>query len=159
MYEPLTPNNLPNNPENSDTFINKAVLTVASYTRTVYYKYNRILVLYHLPFAFMETNWKMGLFKHSVFMCSINCLFLFICLLIFGDLTELILPLSICVALRDFYYMYLFFQDMEDDFNRLVDFLIHFWVSFQNFINALQMLLNNLPWRQLIQFNGIIIWN
>ena len=54
MYEPLTPNNLPNNPENSDTFINKAVLIVASYTRTVYYKYNRIL--YHLPFAFMETN-------------------------------------------------------------------------------------------------------
>ena len=83
-------------------------------------------------------------------MCSINCLFLFICLLIFGDLTKLILPLSICVALWDFYYMYLFFQDMEDDFYRLVDFLIHFWVSFQNFINALQMLLNNLPWRQLI---------
>ena len=92
----------------------------------------------------------MGLFKHFVFMCSINCLFLFICLLIFGDLTKLILPLSICVALWDFYYMYLFFQDMEDDFNRLVDFLIHFWVSFQNFINALQMLLNNLPLKQLI---------
>ena len=52
MYEPLTANKLPNNPENSDTFINKAVLTVASYTRTVYYKYNRILVLYHLP------SWK-----------------------------------------------------------------------------------------------------
>ena len=105
----------------------------------------------------------MGLFKHSVFMCSINCLFLFICLLIFGDLTKVILPLSVCVALWDFYYMYLFFQDMEDDFNRLVDrledFLIHFWVSFQNFINLLQMLLNNLPWRQLIRFNGIIIWN
>ena len=79
----------------------------------------------------------MGLFKHFVFMCSINCLFLFICLLIFGDLTKLILPLSVCVALWDFYYMYLFFQDMEDDFNRLVDFLIHFWVSFQNFINVL----------------------
>ena len=96
-------------------------------------------------------------------MCSINCLFLFICLLIFGDLTKLILPLSVCVALWDFYYIYLSFEDMEDDFNRLVDrlehFLIHFWVSFQNFINLLQMLLNNLPWRQLIQFNGIIIWN
>ena len=74
-------------------------------------------------------------------MCSINCLFLFICLLIFGDLTKLILPLSICVALWDFYYMYLFFQDMEDDFNRLVEFLIYFWVSFKNFINALQMCL------------------
>ena len=83
-------------------------------------------------------------------MCSINCLFLFICLLIFGDLSKLILPLSNCVALWDFYYMYLFFQDMEDDFNRLVDVLIHFWVSFQNFINVLQMFLDNLPWRQLI---------
>ena len=92
-------------------------------------------------------------------MCSINCLFLFICLLIFGDLSKLILPLSICVALWDFYYMYLFFQDMEDDFNRIVDFLIHFWVSFQNFINVLQMFLDNLTWRQLILFNGIIIWN
>ena len=56
MYKPLTPNNLLNNPENSDTFINKAVLTVASYARTIYYKYNKILVLYHLPFAFKETN-------------------------------------------------------------------------------------------------------
>ena len=44
----------------------------------------------------------------------------------FGDLTKLILPLTICVALWDIYYMYLFSQDMEDDFNRLVDFLIHF---------------------------------
>ena len=96
-------------------------------------------------------------------MCSMNYLFLFICLLIFGDLTKVILPLSVCVALWDFYYIFMFFQDMEDDFNRLVDrledFLIHFWVSFQNFINLLQMLLNNLPWRQLIRFNGIIIWN
>ena len=63
--------------------------------------------------------------------------FLFICLLIFGDLCKLILLLSICVALWDFYYMYLFFQDMEDDFNRNSGFLIHFWVSFQNFINLL----------------------
>ena len=54
MYKPLTPYKLPNNPENSDPFVNKAVLTVASYTRTVYYKYNRILVFYHLPFA----SWK-----------------------------------------------------------------------------------------------------
>ena len=56
MYESFTRNKLQNNPENSDTFINKAVLTVASYTRTAYYKYNRILVFYHLPFPFMETN-------------------------------------------------------------------------------------------------------
>ena len=66
--------------------------------------------------------------------------------------------------------MHLFFQDteddfnrltdfLEDDFNRIVDFLIHFWVSFQYFSNVLLMFLDNLPWRQLIQFNGIIIWN
>ena len=77
--------------------------------------------------------------------------FLFICLLIFGDLSKLILPLSVCVSLWDFYYMYLVFQDMEDDFNRLVGFLIHFWVSFQNFFNVFQMVLDNLPCRQLIQ--------
>ena len=52
LKESFTPNKLQNNPENSDTFINKAVLTVAS----IYYKYNRIPVFYHLPFAFMETN-------------------------------------------------------------------------------------------------------
>ena len=68
----------------------------------------------------------------------------------FWRFVKLILPLSVCIALCDFYYMHLFFQDMEDDFNRLVDILIHFWVSFQNFINVLQMFLNNLPWRQLI---------
>ena len=57
MYEPFTPNKLPNNPEISDTFNKQRhVLTVDSYTRTVYYKYNRILVFYHLPFAFMEIN-------------------------------------------------------------------------------------------------------
>ena len=84
----------------------------------------------------------MGLFKHSVFMCSINCLFLFICLLMFGDLSKLILPLSFCIALWDFYYVHLFFQDMkddlnrivdfmEDDFNRIVDFLTHFGFLFK----------------------------
>ena len=56
MYELFTSNKLEDNAESSDTFINKAVLTVASYTRTIYYKYNRSPVFYHLPFAFMETN-------------------------------------------------------------------------------------------------------
>ena len=56
MYESFTSNKLQDNPESSDTFINKADLTVASYARTIYYKYNRIPVFYHLPFAFMETN-------------------------------------------------------------------------------------------------------
>ena len=84
----------------------------------------------------------------------------------------MILPLSFCIAPWDIYYMYLFFQDMkddlnrivdflEDDFKRIVDFLINFWVSFQisflNFINVLPMFLDNLPWRQLNQLNGFII--
>ena len=44
---------------------------------------------------------------------------------------------------------------LEDDFNRIVDFLIHFWVSFQNFINVLQMFLDNLPMEAInsIQWN------
>ena len=75
MYESFTSNKLQDNAESSATFINKAVLTLASNTRTVYYRYSRIPVFYHLPFAFMETNSKMGLFKHIVFKCSTNCLF------------------------------------------------------------------------------------
>ena len=86
----------------------------------------------------------------------------------------MILPLSLCIALWDIYYVYLFFQDMEDDlnrivdfleddFNRIVDFLINFWVSFQisflNFINVLLMFLDNLLWKQLNPLNGLIIWN
>ena len=35
----------------------------------------------------------------------------------------MILPLSFCIPLWDIYYVYLFFQDMEDDLNRIVDFL------------------------------------
>ena len=56
MYKSFASNKLQGAAESSDTFVNKAVLTVASYTRTVYYKYNRIPVFNHLPFAFMETN-------------------------------------------------------------------------------------------------------
>ena len=48
---------------------------------------------------------------------------------------------------------------LEDDFNRIMDFVINFWVSFQIFINVLHMFLDNLPWRQLNRLNGIIIWN
>ena len=48
-------NKLQDNAESSNIFRNKAILTVASYTRTIYYKYNRIPVFYHLPFVFMET--------------------------------------------------------------------------------------------------------
>ena len=69
----------------------------------------------------------------------------------------MILALAFCITLWYIYYMYLFFQDMEDDFNRIVDFLINFWVSFQisflNFMNVLHIFLDNLPWRQLNRLN------
>ena len=130
-------------------------MTVASYTRTIYYKYNRIPVFYHLLFAFMETNSKMGLFQHFVCVCSINC-FLSICLYIFGDLFKIILHLSFCITLWNIYYLYLVWEDIENDLNRIVDFLINLWDSFQisflNFINVLAMVFDNLPWRQLIWF-------
>ena len=94
-------------------------------------------------------------------MCSINCLFLYICLLIFGDLTKLILPLSVCVAPWDFYYMYLFFQDMEDDFNKLVDFfntfLGFFSKFYQCFANAFKQFamatINSIQWNHNMELN------
>ena len=173
MYESFSSNKLQDNAESSDTFINRAVLTVASYTRTVYYKYNRIPVFYHLPFA----SWKQiqkWVYLNIMFSYVSLIVFLSICLYIFGDSSKMILPLAFCIALWDIYYMHLFFQDMEDevnrivdfmedDFNRIVDSIIIFWVSFQisflNFINVLHMFLDNLPWRQLNRLNGFIIWN
>ena len=140
MYESFTSNKLQDDAESSDTFINKTVLTVTSYTRTIYYKYNRIPVFYHLPFAFTETSSEMGLFKHSVFVCSTNSLFYLYVYIFLEICLKWILPLSFCITLQNIFYMHLFFQDMEDDFNRIVDFLIIFWVSFQmsflNFINV-----------------------
>ena len=54
MYKSFTSNKLQDDAESSETFINKVVSTVASYTRTVYYKYNRIPVFYYLPLP----SWK-----------------------------------------------------------------------------------------------------
>ena len=50
---------------------------------------------------------------------------------------------------------------MEDDFNRLVDFLIHFWVSFQNFYqsfaNAFKLFameaINSIQWNHNMELN------
>ena len=117
-------NKLQDNAESSDTFINTAVLTVASYTRTVYYKYNRIPVFYHLTFGFMETNSKMSLFQHFVCVCSINCFYLYV-YIFFGDLFKIIIPLAFCITLWNIYYLYLVWEDIENDLNRIVDFLIN----------------------------------
>ena len=136
-------NKLQDDAESSDTSINKAALTLASYTRIIYYKYNRIPVFYHLAFAFMETKSKMGLFQHFVCISSINCIFLFICLYIFGDLFEILLPLFSSITILNSYYIYFVWEDIENVLNRIADFLINLWNSFQsfflNFINVLGM--------------------
>ena len=104
----------------------------------------------------METNSKMGLFQHFVCVSSINCIFLFICLYIFGDFFKIILPLVFSITLSNSCNIYFIWEDIENDLNRIVDFLIHLWNSFQisflYFINVLAMFFDNLPWRQLIWF-------
>ena len=56
--------------------------------------------------------------------------------------------------------MHLVWEDIENDLNWIVDFLINLWdsfeISFLNFINVLPMVFDNLPWRQLIWF---LTWN
>ena len=48
MYEPLTPNKLPNNLEDSDTFINKAVLPIQE-PFTINIIESLSFTIYHLP--------------------------------------------------------------------------------------------------------------
>ena len=86
----------------------------------------------------------MGLFKHSVFICSTNCPFLSICLYIYGDLLNIILPLSFCMALCDVYYMHLVSEDIKNDLNRIMD-------SFSNlFSKSNKCFGHGFLWRQLI---------
>ena len=144
MYESFTSNKLQDNAESSDTFINKAVLTVASYTRTIYYKYNRIPVFYHLPFAFMETNLK-WVYLNILFFYVTLIVFFYLYVYIFGDLFKVILPLSFCIALWDIYYMHLVWEDIENDLNMITD---SFQIYFLNFLNVLAMVF---LWRQVIQ--------
>ena len=86
--------------------------------------------------------------------------FLFICLYIFGDLFKILLPLAFSITLSNIYYLHLVWKYIENDLNRIVDFLINLWNSFQvsflNFINVLAMFFDNLPWKQVIRF---MIWN
>ena len=71
---------------------------------------------------------------------------------------KIILHLSFCIALWDIYYVHLVWEDIENDLNRIVDFLINLWdsfeISFLNFINVFAMVFDNLPWSTnlLIQF-------
>ena len=56
--------------------------------------------------------------------------------------------------------MNLVWEDIDNDLNRIADFLINLWhsfeISFLYFINVLAIVFNNLPWRQLFWF---LIWN
>ena len=161
MYKSFTSNRLQDNPESSDTFINKTVLTVACHTRTIYYKTIKFqyFLIYHLHSWKQIKKW---VYLNILFSYVPLIVFLSIYLYIYGDLFKVILPLSFCIALWNIYYVHLFFQDMkddlnrivyflEDDFNRIVNFLINFWVSFQisflNFINVLHVFWDNLLWR------------
>ena len=56
----------------------------------------------------METNSKMGLLQHLVFLVFINCFLLFICLHIFGNLFQILLPLVFSITLLNSYYFYMF---------------------------------------------------
>ena len=73
---------------------------------------------------------KMGLFQHFVCVSSINCIFLFICLYIFGDLFKVLLPLVFSITLLNSYYIYFIWEDIENDLNRIADILINLWNSF-----------------------------
>ena len=113
--------------------------------------------IYHLPSQKQIKKW---VYLNILFAYVLLIAFLSICLYIFGDLFKIILCLSFCLALLDIYYVHLVWEDIENDLNRIVDFLINLWdsfeISFLNFINVLVMVFDNLPWRQLIQF---MIWN
>ena len=117
-------NKLQDDAESSDTSINKAVLTLASYTRTIYYKYNRIPVFYHLPFTFMETNANMVLFPHFVCVSSINCIF-YLYVYIFLEICLKIFYLWFFITLLNSYYIYFIWEYIENDLNRIADFLIN----------------------------------
>ena len=91
-------------------------MTLASCTRTAY---NKIPVFYHLPFAFTETNSKMSLFQHLVFLASINCFFLFIYLHIVGDLLKILLPLDFSITLLNSHYFYWVWEDIVNDLDRI----------------------------------------
>ena len=75
----------------------------------------------------------MSLFQHLVCLVSINCFLLFICLHIFGNSFKLLLPLAFSITLSNSYYFYLVWENIVNDLNRIVDFLLNLGNSFQFF--------------------------
>ena len=57
--------------------------------------------------------------------------------------SKILLPLVFTLTLLNSYYIYFIWEDIENDLNRIVDFLINLWNSFQisflNFINLFTM--------------------
>ena len=93
---------LKDNAESSDTFINKAVLTVASYTRTIYYKYNRIPVftIFHLPSWKQIQKWV----YFNILFAYVPLIVFYLYVYIFLEIClKVILHLSFCIALWDIF--------------------------------------------------------
>ena len=110
-------------------------------------------ILCHLPSQKQIQKW---VYFNILFAYLPLIVFLFLCLYIFGDLFKILLPLVFSITLSNSYNIYFIWKDIEDDLNRIVDFLINLWNSFQifflSFLNVLAMFFDNSPWRQLIQF-------
>ena len=115
---------------------------------------NKFSVFYHLPFSFMETNSKMGLLQHLLCLVSINCFLLFICLHIFGKLFKILLPLAFSITLSNSYYFYLFWEDIVNDLNRIEDFLINLWNSFQMFVSEFYKCFGYVFWQFTVGANN-----
>ena len=81
----------------------------------------------------METNSKMSLFQHLAFLASINCFFYLYVYIFFGDLFKILLPLAFSITLLNSCYFYLVWEDTVNDLDRIEDFFINLWNSFQLF--------------------------
>ena len=109
MYKSFTSNKLQDNAESSDTFINKAILTAASYTRTICYKFQSFTI-YHLPSWKQIKKW---VHLNILFLYVPLIVFLSICLYIYRDLFKVILPLYFSIALWNIYYVHLVWEDIN----------------------------------------------
>ena len=81
----------------------------------------------------------MGLFQYFVCISSINCIF-YLYVYIFLEICLIFLPLIFSITLLNSSYIYFIWEDIENDLNRIEDFSINLWNSFQifflNFINV-----------------------
>ena len=89
--------------------------------------------VYHLPSWKQIQKW---VYFNILFAYVPLIVFLSICLYIFGDLFKIILPLAFSITIWNIYYLHLVWEDIENDLNRIMDFLINLWDSFEiSFLN------------------------